>query len=435
VAAASERAARRARIREAEATEGAGVAQAVRRFKFALGVVCAIAAIAVTGGSAADFDIDGGPCRETPGEALLLRCPTAYVGMHYEVQLESEEGSGCTPSVWYEIVNSSLPAGLSMTRGGLISGVPSGGPGLTRFWVWDHDLLVTEGGPCLWDDRSEHEFSIPVDPGLAIVNQSVKPASLGEPYTVTLAAKRVDTLNPVTGADVQASWSLESGSLPPGIALSPTGVLAGTPTSEGSFQFVVKAQNGSTSDTETYTLAVRQPVVLRSPFAPAQTPRAEVGIRFGATTTATGGTGMYTWSLTSGALPPGLALNAASGAVAGTPQSAGNSAFALTATDSEGRVATANGALTVAPRLAIRTVRLKTGRLGRAYQARLATGGGVRPVRWKASGKLPTGVRFAKALGAITGTPSRAGTFRLTVQAVDALGARAQTKLVLDVRP
>jgi hypothetical protein len=80
-------------------------------------------------------------------------------------------------------------------------------------------------------------------------------------------------------------------------------------------------------------------------------------------------------------------------------------------------------------------VRLKTGRVGRAYQARLATGGGVRPVTWKASGKLPTGVRFAKSLGALIGTPSRAGTFRLTVQAVDALGARAQAKLVLDVRP
>jgi large repetitive protein len=319
-----------------------------------------------------------------------------------------------------------------MSRAGLISGTPTS-TGFTRFWLWNHDLTQAEGGPdwCKWEDRSEHEFSIYVDPGLTIVNQSVKPATLGQAYSETLTAKRVDTLNPVTGPDVQASWSLESGSLPPGVSLSPTGVLAGTPTAEGSFQFAVKAQNASTADTETYTLAVRQPVSVKSPFASV---RAEVGIRFAATATATGGTGAYTWTLASGALPSGLVLNAASGAVLGSPQRAGDFAFALTATDAEGRVATANGALTVAPRLAIRTARLKSARLGHAYQAKVATGGGVRPVTWKVGGKLPPGVRFAKASGALTGTPRRAGTYRLTVQAVDALGARAKAKLVLAVR-
>jgi len=407
----------------------------MRRLKLALVVVSALAAIAVTGGSAADFDIDGGPCRETPGEALLLRCPTAYVGVPYEVQIVSEEGSGCEPYDWFEVVNSSLPPGLSMTRDGLISGTPTSA-GFTRFWLWDHDLTAAQGGPdwCQREDRSEHEFSIPVDPGLAIVNPSVKPASVGQPYSETLTAKRVDTLNPLSGADVQASWSVESGTLPQGVTLSPTGVLSGTPTSEGSYQFVVKAQDGSPFDTKTYTLAVRQPLSVRSPFAPAQTGRAEVGIRFGATATATGGTGSYTWAIASGALPAGLALNTSSGAIAGIPQTAGNFTFGLTATDAEGRVATANGSLTVAPRLAIKTQRLKPGGVGHPYQATLATAGGVRPVAWKVSGKLPSGIRFAKTLGALTGTPRVGGTFRITVQAVDALGAKAQKKLVLDVK-
>jgi hypothetical protein len=411
-----------------------------RRFKLALAAAGAIAAIVVAGGSAADFDIDNGPCRETPGDVLLLRCPTAFVGVHYELQIESEEGSGCTspgnPYIWYEVVNSSLPAGLSMSRAGLISGTPTGA-GFTRFWLWNHDLTRTEGGPdwCQREDRSEHEFSIYVDPGLTIVNQSVKPATLGQPYSETLATRRVDTLNPETGPNVQATWSLQSGSLPPGVSLSEGGVLAGTPTSEGSFQFVVKAQNGSPFDTETYTLAVRQPVTVKSPLLSARRPFAEVGIRFSAAAAAAGGTGTYTWSLASGALPAGLALNAARGVVAGTPQSAGNFAFALTATDAEGRVATGSGALTVAPRLTIKTLRLKVGKVGRPYQARLATAGGVQPVAWKVSGKLPPGIRYTKSLGALTGTPRRAGTFRLTVQAVDVLAAKAQTKLVLDVRP
>src|ERR1041384_8119914 len=111
-----------------------------RRFKLALAAAAAIAAIVVAGGSAADFDIDNGPCRESPENAFLLRCPTAYVGVHYEVQIESEEGSGCSPNYdYFVIVNSALPPGLSMTRDGLISGTPTTA-GFTRFWIHNHDL-------------------------------------------------------------------------------------------------------------------------------------------------------------------------------------------------------------------------------------------------------------------------------------------------------
>ena len=150
---------------------------------------------------------------------------------------------------------------------------------------------------------------------------------------------------------------------------------------------------------------------------------------------ATGGTGTYTWSLASGVLPAGLALNAGSGAISGTPPTAGSFAFSVTATDAEGRVATASGGLTVAPRLAVKTLRLGAARVGRAYQARLATAGGVQPVKWKVTGKLPPGVRFATSLGTLTGTPRRVGTFPVTVGASDLLGARAQKRLVRQVKP
>ena len=74
----------------------------------------------------------------------------------------------------------------------MISGVPTGA-GFTRFWIHNHDLTQPQGGPewCRRDDVSEREFSIFVDPGLAIVNPSVKPATVGQPYTDTLAAKHV----------------------------------------------------------------------------------------------------------------------------------------------------------------------------------------------------------------------------------------------------
>jgi large repetitive protein len=406
------------------------------RLKLALIVVGVLAAIAATGASAADFESDNGPCRETPIEALLLLCPTGHVGVEYEFEFESEEGSGCEPYDWFEIVNGSLPAGLSMSRDGVVSGVPTGA-GLTRFWVWNHDLTAAQGGPswCEREDRSEREFMIPIDPGLAIINESVKPATVGQPYTDTLATKQVVILNLLTGPDVQATWSMQSGALPPGITLSTSGVLSGTPTSEGSYQFVVRAQKDSPVDTETYALTVRQPVVVKSPLGSGQRPSSEVGIRFGKTFTATGGSGTYTWALVSGALPPGVALDATRGTITGTPETAGNFAFALTATDSEGRVANASAALTVAPRLAIKTLRVKSAKLARTYQMKLATVGGVQPVTWRVvRGTFPLGVSFSRKTGTIAGTPRRIGSFRVTLEARDALGAKSRTTLVLLVK-
>jgi len=406
------------------------------RLKLALIVVGVLAAIAVTGASAADFEHDEGPCHETPGEELLLRCPTAFVGVPYEIQIVSEEGSGCEPYDYFQLVNSSLPAGLSLTREGVISGVPTAA-GFTRFWLWDRDLTAAQGGPswCQFEDKSEREFSIPVDAGLAIVNDSVKPATVGQPYTDTLATQQVVSLNPLTGPDVQASWTLQSGALPPDITLSTSGVLSGTPTSEGSYQFVLKAQNGSPSDTETYTLAVRQPVSVKSPLGSVQRPSSEVGIRFGKTFTATGGSGTYTWALVSGALPLGIALDATRGTITGTPQTAGNFVFALTATDSEGRVANASAALTVAPRLAIRTLRVKPAKLARTYRMKLATVGGVQPLKWRVvRGRFPVGIGLSQKAGMIAGTPRRIGTFRVTLEARDALGAKSRKTFVLLVK-
>src|SRR5262249_17066382 len=164
---------------------------------------------AVTRASGADFDNDNGACRGTPADRILSQCPTAYVGEAYQVQIPVEEFSGCDPYIWMEIRNGALPDGLSMTRAGGVSGTPTGGVGLSRFWVWLHDLTAAEGGPdwCLFDDKSEREFSIPVDPGLAIVSTSIEPGTIGQAYSDTLAAQDVRSVNPLAGFPVQATWS------------------------------------------------------------------------------------------------------------------------------------------------------------------------------------------------------------------------------------
>jgi Putative Ig domain len=414
----------------------------VKRFRLVLVLFGVLAAIAVAGASGASFESDHPPCMEPPGGGALLHCPTGTVGKPYSVQLRGNEGCN-DPSLpsggyyWWEVINGALPAGLTMTPGGVISGIPQSA-GEARFWLRIHDLLASEGGPA-WcttaGDDSEREHSISIDPGLSIVNQTVKAGTIGEAYSETLTAKRVVTLNPFAGTDVQATWSLVSGSLPPGVTLSSDGLLAGTPSSEGSYQFVVQAQNEAQSDTETLTINVRQPLAISSSpsFTPVP-PKSELGVPLSITFTPSGGSGTFTWAPATGTLPRGVSFDPTTGTLSGTPRAAGRFPFSLTLTDSEARTMTVNATLAVAAKLVFKTLALKPARVGRLYTATLKTLGGVAPMKWKITGKLPRGIRFAKKLGVFTGTAKREGTYRVSVQVTDALGVTSKKTFILVVK-
>jgi len=236
----------------------------------------------------------------------------------------------------------------------------------------------------------------------------------------------------VQGSPASATWTVQSGNLPAGVTLSTGGVLSGTPTTEGSYTFVVRAEGGGgVSDTETETLVVRQPIVVSSPFRGAQ--KSEVGVSFSATQTATGGNGTFTWALASGSAPAGLEL-APDGTISGTPAAPGRFAFVMHVTDGEGRVATVDATLLVAPKFEITSLKLKPAKAGAAYRATITTVGGVAPAVWSVRGKLPAGVTFGKRLHLFIGTPRKPGKFRVTVQAVDALGATTRKTLTLVVK-
>ena len=119
---------------------------------------------------------------------------------------------------------------------------------------------------------------------------------------------------------------MNAGSLPPGITLSAAGVLAGTPTTAGSFTFsvnVIDKNNGIA--TTSITLVVAAGLTLSFPAPPSGV----VGTAYTDTLTATGGTTPYSWSVSAGTLPAGITLNASTGVLSGTPTAAGTSSFTI----------------------------------------------------------------------------------------------------------
>jgi len=146
------------------------------------------------------------------------------------------------------------------------------------------------------------------------------------------------------------------------------------------------------------------------------------------TLASSGGTGAVTWAVANGStLPGGLTLTSA-GVLAGTPTTANTYNFSITATDSgvPPQTATVVFTLTITPKLAITTTSpLPSGTAGTAYSTTVLTNnGGIAPRTWSwiaqaGSSSLPPGLSIAPGTGVISGTPTSAGAFNVTVNVAD----------------
>ena len=253
---------------------------------------------------------------------------------------------------------------------------------------------------------------------VSISTASLPQAALGKPYSLTLVG---------AGGTTPYTWSVSSGSLPPGLSLTPqTGALSGTPATAGTSTFTVRLADAgppAQSATRVFKLTVLDPLAVQTSSLAGAT----AGVAYTQTLTAVGGTAPYSWSLApgQGALPSGLSLAPATGTISGTPAAnltAGAYTIGVQVTDSAApsQSATLRLSITVVKPLVVSTLTLPDGVTDTPYAQTLSAFGGTQPYTWSVShGSLPAGLTLGTTSGVISGTPRDDGSSTFTVRATD----------------
>jgi hypothetical protein len=163
-------------------------------------------------------------------------------------------------------------------------------------------------------------------------------------------------------------------------------------------------------------------------------PSAVLGVEYAAKLFAIGPTGGRTWSITSGTLPDGIALDALEGDLTGTPTRDDLFSFIVRVTAGN---AYAERALTIRVRGATVPIEVVSRVLpyaivGRTYDTELVAVGGAPPYQWGLRSTLPEGL-IATSTGTIRGAPSSAGRYDLDVVVTDQEGSAGAAIVRLEV--
>ena len=341
------------------------------------------------------------PFSVTPALTLATRTLAAgQVGVAYAPAAFAASG-GTNPLAWSA---TGLPPGMVIdATTGTISGSPTA-PGTFNVVVKVNDSNTAS---------ATTSASLTIAPVLALATSPLPNGQVGIAFASTALS--------FSGGTAPYTWSATG--LPPGITIEPTsGVLSGTPTTAGTYAAVVTVVDASqASSSANYSIAITPAVTVAGP---ATLPVGQVGVAYpGATMSAAGGTAPFRWSATG--LAAGLVIDPATGVVSGSPTASGTFTVQATVTDTRGSVATRSYTLTVNAPLAMTPLTMPAGRVGIAYATTTfsATGGSA-PYTWSATG-LPAGLVINASTGAVTGTPTTAGSFTAVVTVRDANTANA----------
>jgi len=403
----------------------------MRPLKVATALAVACFAVLVVAAAAPASDFADAACHGDVTTGMV--CPAATVGQSYSVEFTLKEPGDACPT--FKVSSGGLPPGLSLSSDeGVARGTPTQAGNYSFFITVSYTCGIGGKGPGVISDQQYFinvNGGTPPKPKLTVTTPSLPDANLGQAYTAPALQASGDTVT---------SWTLAGGALPAGLTLAANGVISGTPTQSGSFSFSVQANGNGSSDSRGLSIFVLAPLELQSLVgkkAPTAgwTAKTTVNARLTTGVKAVGGRAPYTFSST-GALPPGITLDPATGAVTGAATSAGKFSSTVTVTDTTGAKVSVPWSFNILPLIDFAKGKgLPVGKVDQLYSAKFpVTGKQARTAQFAIAGKIPPGLELDETTGRLTGTLLKPGVYRIKVYAFPASGAPISNVFPLRVR-
>ncbi len=350
----------------------------------------------------------GGGTPATPIAISTTAIPPGVAGEPYTpFSMVATGGAGA--SSWS---GDDLPAGLSISPNGQISGTPQTS-GLFPGVVIN---LVGLGG----FGTTSSTFTILITAMPAISGAATLEVTLGSTVSASYT---------VRGGQAPYTWSATN--LPSGLSINTaTGALTGTPPRSGNFPFSIDLVDVNKTSAPPFSVTLSVLGITTSSPLPTASPSTAYSQSF----SAAGGTGPYTFSASG--VPPGMSFTT-SGVLGGFAKTPGTYSLNVTVTDANKFSASSAFTLVVTTPgpISVSGGALPNGTAGVPYSATLAASGGAPPYSWTiTAGALPDGLSLSPA-GTISGTPSRAATYTFTATATDTSAGKASAAISISIAP
>lgn len=298
---------------------------------------------------------------------------------------------------------SGLPTGLSINTGtGTITGTP------TVAGTYNATVSVSDGNG--GSDSESFTWTISANNAPVISSIGNQSGTIGTAISITPMASDADSDS--------VTWSASN--LPSGLSINQTsGAITGMPDTNQSLSTTVSIDDGyggTDSETFSFTIANTAPVL-----AMIGDQASTVGTAVAVTPSASD-TNSDTISWSANDLPSGLSIDANTGAITGTPDTAGSSSSTISISDGNGgsdsetltwTVVVGNSAPVVTP------IADRDATVGEAltFSPDVSDANGD-TITYAATG-LPTGLSINETSGEISGTPTAIGVYNVTITATD----------------